>query len=408
MTTMEIGKQSAGKPGSALLNTYATYPFTLSHGKGEHVYDTTGRRYIDFYGGHCVCTTGHGHPQVIAAIRQQLDNLMFYSNVAPLAIREQAAQRLLDYAGPGMAGVFFCNSGSEANENALKTAVQFTGRQRLTAFSGAFHGRTLLALSVSDTPRLKAACPDLVADVEFLSFNDPAALAAADFTETAAVIVEPVQSMAGIRVVDDAWLNELRSKCTAAGALLIFDEVQTGFARLGSPFAIQHFGVEPDLVTLAKGIASGIPMGAVLTADPVAAAIQTGDLGSTFGGGPVACAALLATLDVIEQEGLARHAADCHQLITRQVAGGPVNAVLGAGLLLGLDAGDDAALLHQHLMDCGLLTGKSNDPAILRLMPPLNISAAAIEALATAIASYPQAAANPPATAGCQSTEVTP
>lgn len=361
-----------------LVNTYATYPFELESAKGSYVYDTEGKAYLDLYGGHCVCVTGHSHHAVMQAIKGQMDKLFFYSNAAPIGIRAEAASKLVSFAGPAMSSVFFCNSGSEANENALKAAVLLTGRIKFLAFTGAFHGRTLLALSVTDSAKLTAPFKPLLAPADSLEFNSLEALEQAEFTSYAAAIVEPVQSMAGVRVADKTWLELLEQKCEAAETLLIFDEVQTGFGRLGAPFAANHFNVEPDMITLAKGIASGFPMGAVLFNKAVAGKLKLGDLGSTFGGGPVACAALIATLEVIEQEGLVARARQLGAVISKQVIGNAVLKVSGEGLLLGFHCEANAPALKQHLLEQGILVGGSNDPEVLRLMPPLTITSAEV------------------------------
>ena len=371
-----------------LLPTYAPYPFPLVSGRGEQVFDAEGGAYLDFYGGHCVAGTGHCHPKVAEALAKQAQQLMFYSAAARIPVREEAAQALVEFGPAGLASVFFCNSGAEANESALKVAAQLTGRHRFAAFKGSFHGRTLLALSVTDAPELKQSLGSLVAPVDFLPFADPAALDAADFSQTAAVIVEPMQSMAGITTASADWFKALQRKCRQAGALLIFDEIQTGMGRTGQPFAAQLYGVTPDMLTTAKSIASGVPMGALLMSPAIAVALKPGDLGSTFGGGPLACAALLATLGVLRAEQLMANAADQERRIRAGLAGSFISEVRGAGLLLGLKAGQHAKPLKKFLQERHILVGGSNDAAVLRLMPPLNVSDTAVDNLLTAIRDY--------------------
>ena len=371
-----------------LLPTYAPYPFPLVAGRGEQVFDADGSAYLDFYGGHCVAGTGHCHPQVAGALAAQARQLMFYSAAARLPVRDQAAKALVDFAPKELTSVFFCNSGAEANESALKVAVQLTGRHRFVAFNGSFHGRTLLALSVSDSPALKQSLAPILPPVEFLPFGDVAALEAADFSKSAAVIVEPIQSMAGVSTANGTWFAALKDKCRRAGAMLIFDEVQTGMGRLGTPFAAQLYGVTPDMLTLAKSIASGVPMGALLMSPAVAGALKSGDLGSTFGGGPLACAALIATLEVIHEEKLMANAAAQEQRIRAALGGSCISEVRGAGLLLGLKAGRHASTLKKYLQEQRILVGGSTDPEVLRLMPPLNISGKAVDTLLAAIKNY--------------------
>ncbi|MBL0313865.1 MAG: aminotransferase class III-fold pyridoxal phosphate-dependent enzyme [Holophagaceae bacterium] len=368
----------------ALLPTYAAYPFPILKGHGDRVFDDDGIAYWDFYGGHCVCATGHCHPTVVDAISAQAGELIFYATAARIPLRDQAAHALVEFAD-GPASVFFCNSGAEAVENALKVALKLTGRKAFLAFEGSFHGRTLLALSVTDDANLRKDYEDFLVPTTFLPFGDMGALDAVDFTTFAAVILEPIQSMAGVKTTDMAWFQAVRTKCDTAGTILIFDEVQTGFGRLGKPFAAHVYGVQSDITTCAKSIASGIPMGALLLSGKVASQLKPGDLGSTFGGGPIACAALLATLSVIHSEGLMERAQEASRLIQSGSAGTVVSAVQGEGLLLGLRVGSQAGALKKFLQSKRILVGGSGDPGVLRLMPPLNLSDEAIQALVDTI-----------------------
>jgi acetylornithine/succinyldiaminopimelate/putrescine aminotransferase len=378
----------------ALQPTYAPYPFPILRGEGDRVFDDQGNTYFDFYGGHCVCSTGHSHPKVAAAIARQAKELIFYSTAADLPIRTQAAEGLIQFANAdqpsGLASVFFCNSGAEANENALKVAAKLTGRTKFAAFHGGWHGRTTLALSVTDDPKITVGLEPFLAQCDRLPLNDLAALEAFDFSGTAAVILEPVQSMSGIRPAAPEFLRALRARTQAAGCMLIFDEVQTGVGRLGHPYVAGLHGVQPDLVTSAKGIASGVPMGALLLSGAVAAAVKSGDLGSTFGGGPLACAALLATLQVILEEGLMSKTLILEDMIRQGLKGTCVSDVLGTGLLLGLKVPGGAAKLKSHLMKQRILVGGSGDPEVLRLMPPLNLSLVAVSALLDAVHAFKQ------------------
>ncbi|MGA7274733.1 MAG: aminotransferase class III-fold pyridoxal phosphate-dependent enzyme [Candidatus Udaeobacter sp.] len=375
-----------------LLPTYTPFPFPLVRGERDRVVDAAGRYYFDFYGGHCVCSTGHAHPHVASAIARQAKKLLFYSTAADIPVRHEAAEALIQFANSFedsyLESVFFCNTGSEANENALKLAVKITGRYRFAAFDGGWHGRGLLPLSVTDDPKLSEVYAPFLVPCTRLKWNDEAQLDAFDFSQVAAVILEPIQSMAGVRVATPGFLAKLRTVTAAAGALLILDEVQTGMGRLGQPYAAGKYRVRPDLLTTAKGLASGVPMGALLMTAEIANSLKPGDLGSTFGGSPLACAALLATLDVIQKERLMARAVSAEAEIRRSLAGTCVTEVLGSGLLLGLRVPSRASALKQHLEERGILVGSSADPEVLRLMPPLNLTDEAIAALADAVREF--------------------
>ena len=369
----------------ALVEGYAQFPFTLASGAGARVRDTAGREYWDLYGGHAVALLGHAHPAVTEAFYRQARTLQFYSNAAPLEVRTQAAERLVAFAPPGLSRVFFCNSGAEANENALKTALRQTERRRIAALAGGFHGRTMLALAATADEKLRAPYDYLLCATERLRPNVVEDLDRLD-QSIAAMIVEPVLSMAGVVELTESYLRALRERCDAVGALLIFDEVQTGFGRLGRPFAAGEHDVTPDMVTLAKGIANGVPMGAVLMSPACGARIRTGDLGTTFGGGPLACAALLAVLETIEREDLIARAAALGEHARRVLCTGSVYEVLGRGCLLGLCVAGSARRLQGHLLERGFITGTSADPHVLRLLPPLCAPSEALDELAAALA----------------------
>jgi acetylornithine/succinyldiaminopimelate/putrescine aminotransferase len=370
----------------ALLPTYPPYPFVVARGAGDRLWDTEGNEYLDLYGGHCVCATGHAHPKVVAAIAAQAAALPFYSMAARVGVRERAAAAICAFAG--MDSVFFCNSGAEANESALKVAAKLTGRSGFVAFDGGWHGRTLLALSVTDDPKLHAGLEPLLAPCTLLPFDDLEALERHDWRGVAAAIVEPIQSMAGCRTARPAWFAKLREVTARHGVVLILDEIQTGIGRLGVPFAAHRYGIRPDLITSAKGIASGVPMGALLMTAAVAAQLEAGDLGSTFGGSPLAAAALLATLEVVGEESLMANALRGEARLRRELAGTVVTGVRGAGLLLGLECGAHAKALKQHLLDKRILVGGSSDPMVLRLMPPLTLTDASLERFLDAVRAF--------------------
>jgi acetylornithine/N-succinyldiaminopimelate aminotransferase len=370
----------------ALLETYAAFPFVLDHGKGDRVYDEDGVEYFDWYGGHCVTSTGHSHPRVVRAIAEQAGKLLFYSAAARLRVRDLAAEVLIDYlGGSGLAHVFFCNSGAEANENALKLAIKQSGRSQLLSFDGGWHGRTTLALSVTDDPKITEPYAAILPQSRRLPFADIAALESCDFSQVAAVIVEPIQSMSGIRCAPREWFVRLRELTAAAGTWLIFDEIQTGMSRMGVPSASEFYGVQPDAISLAKGLASGVPIGATVLSAERAAAVKAGDLGSTFGGGPLAMAALIETIAVIRDEELGQRAAEVGARLKQSLPGKLVAGVLGEGLLLGVRTHGPAAALKRHLFERRLLVGGSGDPSVLRLMPSLDVSDEAVAALESAI-----------------------
>jgi acetylornithine/N-succinyldiaminopimelate aminotransferase len=369
---------------SALVNTYPQLPLKIVSGDGARVRDDRGREYWDLYGGHAVALLGHSHPAVTRAVAEQAARLTFYSNAVALAIREHAAEQLCGFAPDRLTRVFFCNSGAEANENALKLAIQQTGRKRIAALADGFHGRTLLALAATASEKLQAPYGDLLCPTLRLRPNVVEDLERVD-ERIAAVIVEPIQGMAGVVELSGAFLRALRQRCDQIGALLIYDEVQTGFGRLGRPFAAGEFDVLPDLVTLAKGIANGVPMGAVLMTEPVASVIQVGDLGTTFGGGPLACAALLAVLETIEAEQLVNRATAFGTLARGALKVGPVEEVLGRGCLIGLRVDVEARTLQAALLERGFITGTSADPHVLRILPPINIPLEAVDALSDAL-----------------------
>lgn len=369
----------------ALVETYAQFPFTLVAGQGARVRDTTGREYWDFYGGHAVALLGQAHPAVVHALQAQAERLTFYSNVVPLDIRARAAECLCAFAPDGLEHVFFCNSGAEANENALKIAIQHTGRRHIAALEGAFHGRTLLALAATAKPNLRQPFDGLLCPTLRLRPNVLDDVAQID-EHIAAVIVEPILSTAGVVELQPEFLAALRQRCDAVGARLIYDEVQTGMGRLGRPLAAGEHGITPDMVTLAKGMANGVPMGAVLMTPAVAVRVKLDDLGTTFGGGPLACAALLAVLDTIAAAGLIDHARELGTGMQSTLRVGPVEAVRGRGCLIGLRVRGEARPVQRGLLARGFITGTSADPRVLRLLPPINLPFEAVDALAAALA----------------------
>lgn len=359
---------------TGLVNTFKALPLTLDRGDGVWVWDTDGRQYLDLYSGHAVASTGHAHPHVAGAIAAQARRLLFYSNVVDLEVRNRATEKLLSYiASPGgITRALFANSGAEAIENALKMAIRHTGRKKIVAFEGGFHGRTLLACNVTGNPKYRSQAPFHLDDVVILPFGDADALGDAIDDQTAAVIVEPVQSMAGCRMADKSFYQELRAVTSKHGALLVYDEVQTGVGRTGRMFFSGRDGIAPDLICLAKGIASGFPVSAVLVSETVADGIGYGEYGATYGAGPIAMAAMLATLEVIEHESLLANVAETGSHLVRSLVAQPgVEAVHGLGFLLGVRTGVRAAQIQSALLERGIIVGTSDDPFVFRLLPPL-------------------------------------
>jgi len=359
------------------MGNYGTPPITLVRGLGAHVWDSEGREYVDLLAGIAVCAVGHAHPRVLAAVNEQLATLGHVSNLYATTASETLAQRLVDLAGVD-GKVFFCNSGAEANEAALKLARKATGRPGFVAAEGSFHGRTFGALAVTGQPAKRAAFEPLPGPVTFVPYGDADALRAAVTEDTAAVILEPIQGENGVVVPPPGCLAAARDAAHEKGALLILDEVQTGVGRTGAWYAWQHEGVVPDVMTLAKGLGGGLPIGACVGFGAAGKAFGPGDHGSTFGGNPVVCAAALAVLDVIESEGLLDAATKLGDL----VANGPV-PTRGKGLLQALLV-DGAKGVETRAREAGFLVNAIGD-GVVRLAPPLVVSEADVVAFLTAL-----------------------
>lgn len=374
------------------LATYAKLPIAVERGSGCYLWDATGRKYLDFYGGHCVMPLGHCPPAVVEAIREQASKLLFYSNVVYNATRARAAELIVSLAPPSIDRVFFCNSGTEANETALKLARKATGRSRVVAFQHAFHGRTLGSLSVTWNERYRAPYLKALAPTTFVPLNNLDAVRdALGHGDVAAVIVEPIQSMAGMVEAEAGFLTEVGSACRESGTMLIFDEVQTGVGRTGTFSISQQFDVEPDMITMAKSLGSGIPVGAVLVTRDVADTVELADQGTTFGGGMIAMAAVMATLETIMDEGLMDRAAEIFETIESGVAGLAVS-VRGRGCLIGIELDRPAKPIIAALREDRILVGSSGDPNVIRLMPPLNTPHDAVDGF---LASFRQVTAIP-------------
>jgi acetylornithine/N-succinyldiaminopimelate aminotransferase len=355
--------------------TYKKFPFVVERGEDVWIYTSIGDRYLDLYGGHAVVSTGHSHPRVVRAIAEQAGRILFYSNLVYSDVRARAAKKLVEIAPPPLTKVFFVNSGTEANESAMKIARRLTGRTRIVSFEGGFHGRTPGSVAACGLPKYREGNRPMLADHVHAPFDDLETLSRMMSRDVAAVILEPIQSMGGVKMGNAEYYKALRDLCDEAGAMLIYDEVQTGMGRTGEFFFAGRFGVVPDMTTLAKGIASGVPMGAVLMTGEVAAEIKTGDLGTTFGGGMLAAAALEATVDVIIEEHLLENVrANSEYLMTELRKLRFVQDVRGLGYLIGITfSGREAKTVQAELLARKIITGLADDPGVLRLLPPLTL-----------------------------------
>jgi len=354
------------------LNTYTKLPFSIERGEGVWVYSSEGKRYLDLYGGHAVALTGHCHPAVVEAVKKQVEKLIFYSNVVYSSVRAEVSEALVEAAPSSMDKVFFCNSGAEANETAMKIATKYTGKKEILAMKGGFHGRTAGALGATALGSYRQMFNPVLENFKFIEFGNMQELEEAITDDTAGIILEPVQSMAGVEMADEEYYLKLREICRERGVVLIFDEVQTGFGRTGSWFFGDVWGIAPDIITLAKGIGGGIPVGAVLIDEYISKTIHHGEHGTTFGGGPVASAAVLANISVIKEEHLVSNAAGVGGYIKKELESLPqVKRVKGRGLLLGIEFDRQAKEVRDFLLERGIITGTSADSHVLRLLPPL-------------------------------------
>ncbi len=356
-----------------LFNVYSLFPINIVKGLGQRVWDDKGQEYLDLYGGHAVISIGHSHPKYVEALSRQAATLGFYSNSVINRLQEQVAERMGIISGYGDYSLFMVNSGAEANENAFKLASFHTGRSRILSLKKAFHGRTSLAVEATDNPKIIAPVNDS-GHVTYLPWNDlEAARNELSKNDVAALIIEGIQGVGGIRVPSDEYMRGLREACTAHGTVLILDEIQSGYGRSGRFFAHQYSGIRPDLITVAKGIANCFPCGALLISpmfEPV-----LGQLGTTFGGNHLACAAALAVMDVIEQEKLVENAASVGSYLLEQLSSipGPVE-VRGRGLMIGIEFDEPIKEIRQRLLfEKHIFTGVSSNN-VIRLLPPLCIT----------------------------------
>ncbi len=363
-------------------DVYSLYDIEPVRGVGSYVYDKDGVEYLDFYGGHAVISIGHAHPHYVEAISQQVSRLGFYSNSVENSLQEEFARRLGEASGYADYSLFLCNSGAEANENAIKLASFHTGKSKVLALRKAFHGRTSGAVAATDNPSIVAPF-NRTSNVEFAPLNDLSAveekLRSGEFC---AVIVEGIQGVSGIYAPTNEFLQGIRRITTELGVVMIMDEIQSGYGRTGDFFAHQYAAVRPDLITAAKGIANGFPMGAVLISPMFEA--RKGMLGTTFGGNHLACSAALAVLDVIEEERLVENARTMGEILLKELRSEPrLKEVRGRGLMIGLEIDGSAAEFRRRLLkEHHVFTGGAGATTV-RLLPALNIGEREVERFLT-------------------------
>src|SRR5882762_795795 len=357
------------------LATYKKMPIVAERGEGVWILASNGERYLDLYGGHAVAGTGHCHPHVVKAIREQTEKLLFYSNLVYSEARARAAEKLVSVAPALLTKAFFCNSGTEANENAMRMARMATGRENIVTFTGGFHGRTADAISATFLGRYREIGKPNVPGHREADFGDIDSVRAVADESVAGMMLEPIQSMAGVRGAAPSFYRALRELCDERGIVMIYDEVQTGIGRTGDWFfagSEAGDGVVPDIITPAKALGSGIPVGACLVTERIASHIRENDLGTTFGGGMIAMAAVTATLEAIESDQMIENVWTVEAYLRERLKEvEQVVNVRGRGFLLGLEFADKARPVHEALLEHKIITGTSSDPKVLRLLPPL-------------------------------------
>ena len=365
----------------SIFQTYGRQDVVLVRGSRAHVWDSDGKEYLDFVAGIAVNNVGHCHPRVVEAICQQAAKLIHTSNLYYTENQVLLAEELKRLTG--MKRAYFCNSGAESVEAALKLTRRATGKSKIVAAERAFHGRTLGALGLTYKPIYREPFQPL-SEAAFIPYNDVEALKSAVSRETAAVILEPVQGEAGVYVPDKDYLKSARQICDDIGAELIFDEVQTGFGRTGKWFGKDHSGVQPDIITLAKAIGGGLPMGAMLAGESVSEAFQKGDHGSTFAGGPLISAAALATIEVIKEEKLVQRSEELGRYLRTALERLEPREIRGQGLMVGLDLDADCKMLVEKALQKGVLINNTGEHT-LRLIPPLVVTKEEIDRVVTVI-----------------------
>lgn len=354
-------------------DVYPLFDIEITKGSGCYTYDNEGNEYLDMYGGHAVISIGHSHPYYLQKMSHQMEQLLFYSNSVRNSLQEELAEKLGQASGYEDYSLFLVNSGAEANENALKLASFHTGRKKVVAFGKAFHGRTSAAVRVTDNPKIQAPLNDSP-EVEFLPLNEVNTVKnALKNRDVCAVIIEGIQGVGGIQTPDSDFLQALRQECTATGTVLILDEIQSGYGRSGKFFAHQYAGIRPDIITIAKGMGNGFPIGGVLIS-PMFSAVH-GMLGTTFGGNHLACAAAIAVLDVMKNENLVTNAANTGAYLIEKMKSFPkIKEIRGKGLMIGIEMEMPAKELRNKLLfEEKVFTGASGTH-VIRLLPPLKLT----------------------------------
>ncbi|MCU0238864.1 MAG: aminotransferase class III-fold pyridoxal phosphate-dependent enzyme [Pyrinomonadaceae bacterium] len=376
---------------STQVATYAKMNISVERGRGSWVWTSEGEKFLDLYGGHAVCGIGHSHPHVVEAIKQQADKVLFYSNLVYSEIRAKVSEKLISVAPQSITKAFFCNSGTEANENAMRMARFATKREKIITFTGGFHGRTADAISATFLGKYREIGKPNVPHHVCAEFGNLDSVRELADKETAAIMLEPIQSMFGCREATPEFFKGLREICNENGIVLIFDEVQTGIGRTGNWFfsgSDLAGNVEADIITLAKSLGSGVPVGACLVNDCIAEVIKTNDLGTTFGGGMLAMSAVLATLEAIEKEKMVANAKRIENYLRERLKEvKEVVAIHGKGCLIGIEFATEAKAFHAKLLEKKIITGTSSVPTILRLLPPLCVKEEEIDLFVNALKS---------------------
>ncbi len=384
---MNAEPRTTASPSDGLAPVYAQYPIEVVAAEGVWLHTRDGRKVLDLYGGHAVASLGYGHKGWTKALSEQAAQMNFQTNAVPMEIRARAAQKLLRFSRLPFDSVFWINSGAEANENAFKMAFKMRpGRTHVAAVEQSFHGRTAACASTTwGAPQKWYFLPRAPFDVSWIRRRDVTDIANHVTGNTAAVIIEPVQGVGGAFDMGQEFLSALRSRCNDTGALLIFDEVQCGVGRSGTPFAANYYGVMPDIITTAKALGNGFPVSAMLLTPAITAQLKLENLGTTFGGGPMACAVAEATIDAIEQEGLLENVTRVAAYLRKSCRVGPVVDFQGLGFLHGLRLNKPAKDVQKALLAKDILAGTAGDPAILRLLPAFILKEEHIDRLRAAL-----------------------